>query len=253
MTGKQEVWDDVWKSYEIDINDYSKRLFKILKSAKMEPVKNYVTSKETGTVKIVECGCGSGKLTLSMAKVFGTEAHLFDISKEAVKMAMKNSNGLDTKSNIFLASITDTPYKNDAFDITMSFGVNEHFEGNDRQKILDEMIRITKMDGMIIVLVPNKMCFPYVFGMGVRKILGKWRFGLEIPYSKNEIKRLAKKTGVKIEHMESNRFLSSFVWLMVRRIGIFNFLFHKFKRMPFPLLDNIFGQLIIVILRKQIN
>jgi hypothetical protein len=132
----------------------------------------------------------------------------------------------------------------------MSFGVNEHFEGRDRKKIMDEMIRITKNGGMVIIVVPNRMCFPYILGMGVRKMLGKWRFGMEIPYSKNEIKMLIRNTGVKIERLDSYRFLSSFVWLLIRRIGIFNFLFHRFKNVPFPVFDNIFGQLLIVVLRK---
>ena len=46
------------------------------------------------------------------------------------------------------------------FDISMSFGVAEHFKRNDRKTIIKNHLRVLNQGGISFINVPNKACVP---------------------------------------------------------------------------------------------
>lgn len=50
------------------------------------------------------------------------------------------------------------------YDLTWNAGVLEHFTFDEKVDILNEMVRITKPGGIILILTPYSKCLPYRVG-----------------------------------------------------------------------------------------
>lgn len=89
---------------------------------------------------ILDVGCGDGS---KLKKLGGKDAKRFgcDVSPVAKKFGFDVFNGVNL------------PYKNGTFDRVTSFFVLEHTD--EPKKLLVEMIRVLKINGLLILLAPN--------------------------------------------------------------------------------------------------
>jgi ubiquinone/menaquinone biosynthesis C-methylase UbiE len=104
-------------------------------------------------------GAGTGGLAVCLkrdyqAEVFGVEPNLQEF--EIIKMKCLES-GIDP-NNFILAYGESLPFEDESFDFVHCFTVIEHV--NDVEKCIDEMIRVTKKNGRIIINTPNYR-YPY--------------------------------------------------------------------------------------------
>lgn len=213
------VWDSEWKKFNSRL--YERQILKNLFGLEKHQLYNYVkayVSKSVGPLKVLEVGCGSALLTLQLAKRFPIELHLIDISFEALNIARRNANKMGVDSvKIRQGDIRKIPCEDNFFDLTYSGGVNEHLSGDDRHISFREMLRVTRPRGLVCIHVPNSRCPPATIGKFLLKVVKLWPFGLEIPYSKDEITSIIDK----LENVDSARinvagdsnFLSSLMWL----------------------------------------
>jgi 2-polyprenyl-3-methyl-5-hydroxy-6-metoxy-1,4-benzoquinol methylase len=99
--------------------------------------------------RILEIGCGAGE----MAKVLseGTGAHVIaaDVSETAVRQARKTA----PLARVVGASVTSLPFDDDYFDLVVSLETLEHVP--DWTKGLDELVRVTKPGGKLVITTPN--------------------------------------------------------------------------------------------------
>ena len=175
-----EVWDDVWEHRKA-VSDYSLHYFNFMK--------NFSKNLKKGA-KVLEAGCGSGD-TLKCFK--DQETYGLDISKKSLELAKKNTD------HIVLGNILEMPFKDNEFDLVYNSGVLEHFKEPQNLKGTKEMARVTKKDGHVIIIMPNKYCFWYrAYKILTIKLTGKWEFGYEEEYSINRLKDLARRAGLKI-------------------------------------------------------
>lgn len=101
---------------------------------------------QTGDVKILDFGCGSGILVGEL-QGRGYNAFGVDVSDEAVEFGrMQGVKNLDIQSGEFLG------YPNDYFDAVLSMDVLEHLE--DESWAIKEISRVAKPQGRVIVTVP---------------------------------------------------------------------------------------------------
>jgi ubiquinone/menaquinone biosynthesis C-methylase UbiE len=158
--------------------------------------------------KILDIGCGPGNL-LKNAEDCGLVPFGLDISFEALKIARQNS----PKSYIILGIGENLPFPSNYFDNITCLGSLEHFI--DMDMALSEMVRISKKDGRLLIMVPN---INYRFGAGTKQIeerlltLQEWKDilnknGLQIKKIKQDkyfgklitIKQFINKRGIKVK------------------------------------------------------
>jgi SAM-dependent methyltransferase len=98
------------------------------------------------SARILDVGCGRGVLLSSLAD-YGHEMHGMDVSETAVQ-------GVDPRVQVRVADcLTKCDYPSDHFDQVILWHVLEHLTSP--RAILDEISRILKPGGQVIIAVPN--------------------------------------------------------------------------------------------------
>lgn len=205
------VWDKVWagsSSREEDILALKREESRI----SWQRIEHKVLSNfgSCAGLKVVELGSGSGLHAALMAKR-GALVTLIDYSDNALKRASEFfvNNGLKAefvKADIFSLP-SDTAEK---FDVSMSFGMAEHFRGPDRAKVTKLHFDVIRKGGLAFVSVPNKWNPPYRIYKFIYEIAGKWNVGEEYPYSRTEFRDICGTIGVDDFVFIGNSLISSF-------------------------------------------
>lgn len=147
--------------------------------------------------KILEAGSGSGRFCIELARQNPKREIVgVDLSKKMLEISRRGVE-LRKLSNVsFLeADIFKLPFQNNSFDVVFNKGVIEHFDNY--KDILEEMIRVTKHGGKVIVGVPNKNNVIhrlwYWYEKDVRKI---YPYGMEILFTPKRLKDLFTAAGL---------------------------------------------------------
>jgi ubiquinone/menaquinone biosynthesis C-methylase UbiE len=160
---------------------FSKKIIKYKDSKKID----YILDNIEKTDKILEAGCGRGKINFKLADL-GYNITGVDFSQglieQCVSFSKENEIAAITKFNV--GDITCLPYKTSSFDVYMSFGVIEHFKKKDQEEIIKEAKRILKKGGRVVITVPNAYT-PNVFSRFLIKIVKKMFFNESLVYQKN--------------------------------------------------------------------
>ncbi len=141
------AYDLFWKDEDL-INAY-------LEPARVESymfIVNYLIEKKIYGDRIVDLGFGSGDFLRFLVENMPGQTfdiHGLDYSKSAVIRAKK----LIPKGEFIVGDIYNMPYASASFDLVFCIQTLEHLKNSD--KVLKEMDRICKPDGMIIISVPN--------------------------------------------------------------------------------------------------
>ena len=173
------IWDDVWDKKKVR-SDYSIRLYAFLRY--------YADNLQEGA-NVVEIGCGSGQ---GLAQFNGFMRVGLDKSKQSLMLANRLFDGTVIRGDGFYA-----PFKDNSFDFTFNSGVIEHFKYPKSLEFLNEMVRITKTNGLVFVVVPNKYCLWYRMFKAISQRRGKWQFGYEEHYSYPELSLLFARAGLR--------------------------------------------------------
>lgn len=97
---------------------------------------------------ILDVGCGTGYGTKMLNQIH-QDVYGIDVSKEAINYAQRNYTG-----PIYLISNAENiPFKNESFDVVISFESIEHLQNP--EKGLKEMNRILKDGGLLFISTPN--------------------------------------------------------------------------------------------------
>jgi SAM-dependent methyltransferase len=165
--GKMTEWDAIWSKPQIT-SDYSLKYLNFIRGIELPY-----------DAKVIEVGCGTGQ-TLNMT----CDTTGFDISLPALKIARYNCD------HPIQGDIFHIPFKDNTFDLVYNSGVIEHFPEPTNAIAVNEMVRITKPGGTVIVIVPNSLCLWYRFGKFLASLLGRFEFGYEEDYTPDRLKKL---------------------------------------------------------------
>ena len=175
-----EIWNTVWKNRRVT-SDYSLQYYNFINSFSKRLEKNG---------KVLEAGCGSGD-TLKCFK--NQKSFGLDLSTKSLELAKGNAN------NLVLADLFKMPFKDGSFDLVYNSGVLEHFLEEKTIEGVKEMARVTKQGGYVIIIMPNTLCIWFrIYKYLTIKITGKWEFGYEESYSIIRLKRIIKKSKLKV-------------------------------------------------------
>lgn len=96
-------------------------------------------------------GYGSSHLSMSAKKVYGV-----DVDADAIKYSQKNYSSKNV--SFMLGDGTNIPLDDNSVDVVISFETIEHIE--DYTKFMEEVKRVLKDDGIMILSTPNDIEFP---------------------------------------------------------------------------------------------
>lgn len=165
--------------------------------------------------KVLDFGFGTGYFIKKFSSV-GYDSYGFDISRGNDKQIVRKFSIIGIK--VFFADITKLPFNNDFFDTITASEVFEHLTEKELNTALNEIFRILKKDGRLIITVPfeekldeNMVICPFC----LRKF---HTFLHRQTFDREKIKKIALKHGCK--NVEFGTFLTFIDF---------------FRRVPFPI------------------
>jgi len=106
--------------------------------------------------KVLDLGCGVGRVTVPLARE-GALITALDNSQKMLDICLENikSAGYVHQVELKRASARDLPFSDQTFDAVLCLGLLEHLPPQIREEALLEMIRVVRQDGAIVVVVNN--------------------------------------------------------------------------------------------------
>ncbi len=115
--------------------------------------------KQSKTATYLDIGCGKGELVIHLARL-GTRAIGIDYAKAAIEICndvLKTEKASVKKLVQFkVADATKLPFKDESIDAVFLLDVTEHLTKEETEKALNELKRVLKKGGKIIVHTNNK-------------------------------------------------------------------------------------------------
>lgn len=107
--------------------------------------------------RVLDAACGEGYGSCILAET-AADVTGIDISKETILRAKSKYSAISNLSFV-CGSIEDLPAEDEIYDMVVSFETIEHVPEETQKKFLDEIVRVLKKDGILIMSTPNKKIY----------------------------------------------------------------------------------------------
>lgn len=165
----REVWSSYWGSMEV-VAQWDSLSETILRTLERE-------SRGFAGRHVMEAGCGTGRISHRVA-LAGARVTCLDITSEALELAARTFGA--TPARFVQASILDVP-REERFDLVWNAGVLEHFTVEDQRLSISEFLAVLAPGGRVVIFTPYSRSLLYRAGKLVLELLGRWKYGVEIP------------------------------------------------------------------------
>jgi len=146
-------------------------------------------------LRAIEVGAGRGLNALLYAER-GAAVTLLDLSPVALEQAGRIFGERGLEVELVQADVFELPEELlGRFDVSMSFGLCEHFLGERRRAVVASHLELLRPGGIAMLGVPNRWSPVYRAWMGALKRRGSWPLGTEVPFSPEELARLVRSAG----------------------------------------------------------
>jgi SAM-dependent methyltransferase len=98
------------------------------------------------------------------------------------------------------------------YDIAMSFGLAEHFTGEDRKRVIAAHFDVLKSRGLAFISVPNRWNPPYRLYKCLAELKGSWPVE-EYPFSRLELRAILRELGIEDYYFFGDSIAESASWL----------------------------------------
>ena len=138
-------WEKCWNSEDADALSQWLDGWNLANSEETEFFKN------RGVRTVCDAACGFGAHTLAFASN-GFDVSAFDISPKAVELTRAGLEKYGFRGvAVKTAGLLDTGYADGAFDAVAAYAVLDHLTGSDARRALEELARITRPGGWILL------------------------------------------------------------------------------------------------------
>ena len=186
-------WDEQWRQEPLRL-DAPDREAGTLRWRGQEALVRELFGSIEG-LRIVEIGAGRGLNALLFAKL-GAQATLLDQSPVALEQAKALFDAHSVPVELVEADLFELPESmRGAFDVSMSYGLCEHFLGERRQEVIAAHLAALQPGGLALLGVPNKLAPAYRLWMATLKRRGSWPLGTEVPFTASELRLRARVAG----------------------------------------------------------
>ena len=141
---------------------------------------NYIHRYAAPGARVLEIGAGTGRYSVALAKE-GMDVTAVELAESNLAVLRKNSEGVEHIRS-FQGDATDlSRFEDQSFDVTLVLGPMYHlYDPEDVHKAIDEAIRVTRKDGVILI------AFISVFGiMYANYLTGNWAAGQEENFTRD--------------------------------------------------------------------
>ena len=159
-----------------------------------------------GTPALLDAGCAWGYGT----RFFSERAHSvagIDFDQEAIEVAAKRYPWI----NFQAAPLEAIPHADQSFDVVVCLDVLEHVR--DEHKSLNELFRVLRPGGMLILTTPHRGLFSFMDPVNVLRRLGRSDEPEHRHYSVGDLRRL----------LDASRWAGSYEIVRVHRSGLLLF------------------------------
>ena len=219
-----QFWDSLWQkpvSLEKDVYRVRKEERRI-RWQRLEAMvrQHFGTFKD---LSVIEIGAGTGTNAVLMAER-GARVTVLDYSAVALARSEQLFKSLGipaqfmNENALALGKGLETKY-----DISMSFGLAEHFTGETRRQIIGAHLDLLRAKGLTFISVPNTANPPYRLNKWITERTRAWSVGEEYPFSRSELTDIMHALGVQQYGFfgdsvwRSKRFLNPLKWLPRRK------------------------------------
>src|SRR4051794_19180704 len=138
---------------------------------------NYLTTKQLTDWALIEDAGIDGATVLNLGCSFPIDEIRFahrvkhwmatDLGEETIRTAERAARAqlhpdLFERLGFQVADGTALPFEDNTFDVTVSFSTVDHVPSADgRQRFVDEMGRVTRRGGQVVLTAPNRWCRGY--------------------------------------------------------------------------------------------
>jgi ubiquinone/menaquinone biosynthesis C-methylase UbiE len=208
--------------YELIGSDFDKFMSDYDVAQRVKKIRALIPKNFEGST--LEIGCGTGAVTKGYRDLVGALI-VSDISERLAKMVAKKFNATGVH-----ADAMSLPWSDSFFDLIISSECIEHTPSP--HKSLEEMIRVCKPGGFVLVTTPNKLWYPVV---RLSQLLRIRKFqGNEIFLSSGSIHRIFQDSNCQIIQQTGCHL---FPWQLPFSHKLLNFL-DKFGKLLYPLMIN---------------
>lgn len=160
----EQDWAEALRSYDSRWFAYPERdrdeQVPLLEWVKAQQVLRLLAEHGVRRGRALEYGCGAAGMSIFLQR-HGFETCLADISEAALRVASINHEMHGSGSEPPPAVVGDAlslPYRDDAFDIVMSYGLLEHFDERPLRALLAGVCRTLKPGGLFVAdIVPARL------------------------------------------------------------------------------------------------
>jgi 2-polyprenyl-3-methyl-5-hydroxy-6-metoxy-1,4-benzoquinol methylase len=204
-----EVWEAVWRNTGLTEERVRRKIAFEQTTLRWKAIRdafkaNFRTLKGLRTI---ELGAGTGDISLLLA-LEGAVVTLLDANEKALAIAAFQFGVFDIEPHFVTGDFFDLDRSLlGKFEAAVSYGVMEHFEGPDRVMACRSHVQVLRPGGMVAISVPNAHCLPYRVNKWWRETRGTWAWGLELPYTRSELNRVAKAIGLNSWFIHGSSFL----------------------------------------------
>ena len=142
------------KEYRLKTKEYYAQQAKVYSTKTVSWRLQLIDKYNSNDKKIVDLGCGTGNYLLALRN---KNVSGIDLSKESIAKLKSRKEYEDSKNNINLVvgDLCNLPFKRDEFDISFSFSTLYYVK--EIAKVIGEISRITKKNGVSILEFGNKI------------------------------------------------------------------------------------------------
>jgi len=176
----ERTWDEYWGVYNssAEWDDQSEIIYRFIR-------REYTQDR----MRVLEVGSGTGRISATIGRD-GHDVYLVDMSPNAFRISRDIFSRLGQAGRFIRATAFQLPFLSRTFDLVWSAGLLEHFSHNQQRAIVNEMARITRARGRILVIVPNRRAIVYDLARRISMRLGTWPYGPEQPLCAEDLRSL---------------------------------------------------------------